>query len=90
MWKDLYTEGLIGPEFSESFIKMIMRTGRSYEPVLAPTYIFKYGTREMIQEAQTASSLVLKGRMPLLPKRIKRIEHLREVVRRIVPIGGAS
>jgi Fe-S oxidoreductase len=90
MWKDLYTEGLIGPEFSESFMKMIMRTGRSYEPVLAPTYIFKYGTREMIQEAQTASALVLKGRMPLLPKRIKRIDHLREVVRRIVPIGGAQ
>ena len=74
----------------ESFMKMIMRTGRSYEPVLAPTYIFKYGTREMFQEVQTASALILKGRMPLLPKRIKRIEHLREVVRRIVPIGGSS
>ena len=41
-------------------------------------------------EAQTASALVLKGRMPLLPKRIDRIENLREVVRRIIPIGGAS
>lgn len=90
MWKDKLKEELIGPAFSESFVKMIMRTGRSFEPVLAPTYIFKYGTREMLQEAQTATALVLKGRLPLLPKKIKRIENLRQIVRRIIPIGGSS
>lgn len=90
IWKDQYGGGLIGPAFSESFVKMIMRTGRSFEPVLAPSYIFKYGPRELFQEAQTASSLVLKGRMPLLPKKIKRLENFRQMVRRIIPIGGAS
>lgn len=90
MWKDEYKEGLIGPEFSESFVKMIMRTGRSFEPVLAPTYIFKYGAREMIEEARMASSLFFKGRLPLLPKKIKGLESFREMVRRIIPIGGSS
>jgi heterodisulfide reductase subunit C len=90
MWKDEYKEDLIGPAFSESFVKMIMRTGRSFEPVLAPSYIFKYDTRDIIQEAQTATSLVLKGRMPLLPKKIKRLDNLRRMVRRIIPIGESS
>ena len=90
MWRDQYQEDLIGPEFSESFVKMIVRTGRSFEPVLAPTYVTKYGAREMLQEVQTASSLFLKGRLPLLPKRIKRIEPFRKMVRRIIPIGDSS
>ena len=90
MWKDQYREGLIGPEFSESFVKMIMRTGRSFEPQLAPTYVTKYGTREMLEEARTASALLFKGRLPLLPKRIKGIENLRQMVKRIIPVGGPS
>jgi hypothetical protein len=90
MWKDQYKEGLIGPEFSEAFVKMIMRTGRTFEPVLAPTYVFKYGTRKMLEEARTAATLLLKGRLPLLPKKIKRLDNFRQMVRRIIPIGGQS
>lgn len=89
MWKDQYQEGLIGPAFSESFVKMIVRTGRSFEPVLAPTYIFRHGAREMLQEAQMATSLVMKGRLPLLPKKIKGLNNFRQMVERIIPIGGA-
>ena len=36
MWKNQYQEGLIGPVFSETFVKTIVKSGRSYEPVLAP------------------------------------------------------
>jgi heterodisulfide reductase subunit C len=90
MWRDQYGEDLIGPEFSESFVKMILRTGRSFEPILAPTYIFKRGTREMLEEVRTASSLFLKGRLPVLPKKIKRIDNFRRMVNRIIPLGGAS
>lgn len=90
MWKKEYQEDLIGPEFSESFVKMIFRNGRSFEPILAPTYVFKGGAREMLEEARMASSLLLKGRMPLLPKKIDRIENLQEMVRRIIPIGEPS
>jgi heterodisulfide reductase subunit C len=90
IWKDQYRETLIGPAFSESFVKMILRTGRSFEPILAPSYIFKYDTRDMIREAQTATSLLLKGRLPLLPKKIKRIDNLQKMVRRIIPVGGPS
>jgi heterodisulfide reductase subunit C len=90
MWKDRYKEGLIGPSVSESFVKMIMRTGRSFEPVLAPNYVTKYGARDLLEEARTAASLFFKGRMPLIPKKIIRLENLRQIVRRIVPLGEPS
>ena len=60
MWKSQYKEGLIGPVFSETFVKTILKSGRSYEPVLAPSYIFSYGVRELLHEAQTATKLMLK------------------------------
>ena len=89
MWRDRVDESLIGPAFTESFVKMVMRTGRTFEPALAPTYVTKYGTRGMIEEVRTASALFFKGRMPLLPKRIKRLENLRQMVRRVIPLGGS-
>lgn len=87
MWKGQHQEGLIGPVFSQSFVKMIVDSGRSFEPLLAPTYIFKYGPRGLVQEAQTATGLMLKGRMPLLPKKIKGLKKFKNMVRRIIPIG---
>jgi heterodisulfide reductase subunit C len=90
MWKDRHQEGLIGPAFSQTFVKMIVGSGRSFEPALAPTYLFKYGPRGLVQEAQIATGLVLKGRMPLLPTKIKGLKGFQNIVRRIIPIGDPS
>ena len=87
VWRATDKEDLIGPTFTETFVKMILRSGRSYEPVLATTYLFTYGLPEMIQEAQTATSLMLKGRLPLLPARIKRLENFKRMIRHIIPLG---
>jgi len=87
IWNKQSKEGLIGPVFSETFVKMIVRTGRSYEPVLATSYLFTLGVPEMLREAQTATSLMLKGRLPLLPARIKRLDNFKRVLKRIIPLG---
>jgi heterodisulfide reductase subunit C len=87
IWKHHFKEGLIGPVFSETFVKTIMRSGRSYEPVLATAYLFTLGVQDMIQEAFTATTLMLKGRIPVLPARIKRLENFKRMVRKIIPMG---
>jgi heterodisulfide reductase subunit C len=89
MWKSTYREGLVGPVFARTFVKTILAGGRSYEPVLAPSYMFSFGLREFLQEAQTATGLMLKGRLPLLPPRIKRLENFKKVMNRVIPMGGA-
>lgn len=90
MWKNRHQEGLIGPDFSESFVKMIVNSGRSFEPILATTYLPKFSASQLMQEALTATGLVLKGKMPLLPKKIKRLKNFQRMVKRIIPIGEAS
>jgi len=90
MWKGQHPEGAIGPVFSRTFVKTILKSGRSYEPVLATSYFFTYGVPEMLQEAQMATSLMLKGRLPLLPARIKRLENFRRMIHRIVPLGDTE
>jgi hypothetical protein len=69
---------------------MIIRTGRSYEPSVAPSYIFKRGPRDLIEEAATASALLIKGRMPIIPSKINGVDNFQEMVRRIIPIGGPA
>lgn len=90
IWHKIYKEELIGPVFSETFVKTIIRSGRSYEPVLAPSYIFSYGPREFLQEATTATNMMLKGRIPVIPPRIKRLENFKRVIKRIIPVGGSQ
>ncbi len=90
IWHHYHQEGLVGPEFSEAFIKTIVRSGRSYEPVLAPSYMFSFSPKEFFQEALTASKMMLKGRIPVLPARIKRLDNFKRMIRRIIPVGGAS
>lgn len=87
MWKGQSREGLIGPDFSEAFVKMIVNSGRSFEPLLAATYLPKFSASDIIQEGLTATGLVLKGKMPLLPKKIKGLKNFQRMVRRIIPIG---
>lgn len=90
IWKHQYADDLIGPVFSETFVKSIIRSGRSYEPVLAPTYIFSYGVREFLNEAVTATNLMLKGRLPVLPPKLKRLDNFKKMANRIIPMGGAK
>jgi len=90
IWHKTNKEELIGPVFSETWVKTIVNSGRSYEPVLAPTYMFSFGPKEFFQEALTATNLMLKGRIPVLPPRIKRLENFKKMIRRIIPVGGPS
>lgn len=90
IWHKTYPEGLIGPVFSEAFVKTILRSGRSYEPVLATSYIFSFGPREFLQEATTATSMMVKGRIPVVPPRIKRLDNFKRVIGKIVPVGGSK
>ncbi len=90
IWHKTYSEDLVGPTFSETFVKTIVNNGRSFEPILAPTYMFSMGIKEVIQEAYMGTQMMLKGRMPVLPTKIKRLDNFKEVIRRIIPVGGGK
>ncbi|HEY44189.1 MAG TPA: heterodisulfide reductase [Anaerolineae bacterium] len=90
IWKHVHQEGLVGPVFSETFVKTILRSGRSFEPILATSYLFSSGARELIQEAFMGTKMMLKGRMPVLPPRIKRLDNFKRMVSRVIPLEADS
>jgi len=49
-----------------------------------------FGPKEFFQEAVTASKMMLKGRIPVLPPRIKRLENFKNMIRKIIPLGESS
>lgn len=90
MWKNRYKRGLIGPDFSRRFVKMILKTGKSFEPALAPSFVLKNGWRGLAHDARTALALLLKGRLALLPPRIKRAKPFRRMLGRMIPLGEVA
>jgi heterodisulfide reductase subunit C len=90
LWKNQYPEGLIGPEFSRRFVKTILKTGKSYEPGYAPAFIFEGGFSGLLGEMQNAIKLLRKGRLPLIPAKIKRVKKFRRMISRIIPLEGIA
>jgi len=90
IWRNRHAPGLIGPAFSRAFMRMIVRTGRSWEPALAPAYLGRRGWRGVIDEMRVAGALFLRGRLPLRPRWIRRRRALREMLRHIIPVGGPA
>ena len=82
--------GPAGADFSRRFVRIITKYGRSYEPGLAAPYLLRHGFGGLLDEIRTALGLLRKGRLPLLPHRIKRAESLRRVIGQILPVGGRA
>ncbi len=87
IWKHKHKKGVIGPDFSRRFVQIVVKTGKSYEPGLAPSFIFKYGIQGMIDNMAMGLHLFQKGRMAVIPKKVKRIRNFRRVLNRIIPLG---
>jgi len=90
IWRNQYQKGLIGPGFSKLFVTSIIKRGKAFEPGLAPSYVSKYGLRGLLAESCTALRLFLKGRLPVIPARVKRIKQFRRLLGRIIPVGGLA
>jgi heterodisulfide reductase subunit C len=88
LWKDTFDRDWVAPDFSRRFARTILRTGKSYEPGYAPAFMFEGGVPGAMREMRMAMRLLAKGRLPLIPARIKRIKNLRAMVARVLPLEG--
>lgn len=87
IWHKTYADDLVGPVFSETFMKTVAHNGKSYEPILATAYLFGFGAKEFFQEVQGATKMMLKGRIPVLPSKIKHLKNFQRMINRIVSVG---
>jgi len=90
LWKNRYQKDLVGPEFSRRFVRTILKTGKSYEPGYAPAFILEGGFQGLLRDVQMGLKLLSKGRLPLIPSKIKRVDKFRRMLSRIIPLEGIA
>ena len=90
LWKNRFRKDLISPEFSRLFVRTIAKTGKSYEAGYAPAFIFEGGLAALLREMQWGMKLLAKGRLALIPSRIKRLKKFRQMLSRVIPLEGIA
>jgi heterodisulfide reductase subunit C len=67
---------------AEGFVTMVRAFGRNSEPWLLALYYLRTGFRGMVGNLGMATRLFVRGRLPILPTRIKGLQDLRRILRR--------
>lgn len=80
--RDLNNKKLIAPHFAKKFSGLIEKYGRIFEPELTPAFIGRVGLGGMIDNALFGMTMFIKGRMPLLPKKLKNLKGFKKTVRK--------
>lgn len=75
------------PGFSETFIDFVENYGRSFELGLATRYHFKRHPLGAVKMAGFGLEMLRKGRMDLVPKKIKGIDQLQAILAKAKELG---
>ncbi|MCD6289522.1 MAG: 4Fe-4S dicluster domain-containing protein [Anaerolineae bacterium] len=88
----LYRESGISnaPGFSQTFIDFVENYGRSFELGLAAKYALRYQPLNAVRMAPMGLGLLRRGRMAIIPKRIKGIDQLKAILARAKALGGTA
>ncbi len=65
-----------------SFVTMVRWFGRNHEPLLLARYFLLTGFRGMLAQLPMAFALLRRGRLPVLPRRIRGMADLRRIIAR--------
>ena len=78
------------PDFSGTFIDYVENYGRSFELGLATRYHLSHNPLNMVSMASMGMGMFIKGRMDLIPTRIKSLKQLKAILAKAKQIGGAA
>jgi heterodisulfide reductase subunit C len=87
-------EGMVhktdAPALARTFTGMLEKYGRSFELGLASRYYLFNKPLAMLKMGPLGLSLFTKGRMSLVPSRIRQIDQLHAIIKKARELGGAS
>ena len=79
------------PDFSGYFIDTVENFGRSFEVGLATRYYLRHNPLGMVKMATSMGlGMLMKGRMDLLPTRIKNLSQLKAILNKAKELGGGK
>lgn len=70
------------PEFSETFVDMVEKYGRSYEFGLATRHYLKHAPLRLVGMSMMGLGMLAKGRMSMTPKKIRGIAQLKSILKK--------
>jgi heterodisulfide reductase subunit C len=68
------------PEFSETFVDMVEKYGRSFEFGLATRYYLKHAPLRLVGMSTMGLGMLTKGRMSMTPNKIKGLSQLKSIL----------
>jgi len=78
------------PDFSQTFVDMVEKYGRSYEFGLATRHYLKHFPLRLPGMAPMGMGLLSKQRMNITPTRVKGIKQLQTILKRAKEIEGEN
>jgi heterodisulfide reductase subunit C len=70
------------PDFSQTFVDMVETYGRGFEVGLASRHYLRYFPLRLPGMMPMGFGMITKGRMPLMPHRIKHMDQLKAILQR--------
>jgi heterodisulfide reductase subunit C len=77
------------PIFSQEFVNLINRYGRNHEIELMTRFMLKSSPLHVMKNAGVGLKLLSHKRLPLLPHKIKGVEQIRKIIKKVEQMGGA-
>ncbi len=78
------------PALARTFTGFVDKYGRSFEFGLASRYYFFNKPTSLLKMGPLGLSMFARGRMTLMPAKIRQIEQLQAIIKKAREIGGAS
>jgi heterodisulfide reductase subunit C len=76
------------PEFSSTFINLVENYGRSFELGLVTRHYLRHRPLDAVRKAGLGLGMWQKGRMDLIPRRIKGIDQLKAILAKAHELDG--
>ena len=88
--RDGLAKGSHAPALAKTFTDLVERFGRSYEVGIATLYLARHKPTSVLKMGPMGLSMFAKGRLAILPTKIRQVDQLQAIVQKAREIGGAS
>lgn len=87
MEKKIYPDNFPVYALSQAFIKNVYKYGRNYELGLGIKYFLKASILKLLGSAGVGMAMITRGRMGLLPQKIKKIDEVQAIIDKANQLG---
>ncbi len=84
-----FPKGSDAQEFSKAFANVVNKYGRNHEMELMRRYFLKTKPLNLLNNMPIGLKLLSHGRLPLLPKKMRKISQLQKIIRKAKSLGGS-